>query len=157
MANYPDSIDKITKARLRLSAFGSVFSIALTMFFIGALAFFAFFSTRYLHNLSQKIEMEVLFYSDVKEADIVSLEQKIKLKPYIASSRVSSKEENTKNAIKIIGSNYTDIIENPLNASIIISVMPAYANSDSLNHQERREEVRARSTGGGQQEHPVCG
>ena len=30
MANYPDSIDKITKARLRLSAFGSVFSIALT-------------------------------------------------------------------------------------------------------------------------------
>ena len=133
MANYPDSIDKITKARLRLSAFGSVFSIALTMFFIGALAFFAFFSTRYLHNLSQKIEMEVLFYSDVKEADIVSLEQKIKLKPYIASSRVSSKEENTKNAIKIIGSNYTNIIENPLNASIIISVMPAYANSDSLN------------------------
>lgn len=133
MAKYPDSLDRITKARLRLSAFGSIFSIALTMFFIGTLACFAFFSTQYLHNLSQKIEMEVLFYSDVKEADIVSLEQKIKLKPYIASSRVSSREENTKNAIKIIGSNYTDIIENPLNASIIISVMPAYANSDSLS------------------------
>lgn len=132
MTKYPESIDRITKARLRLSAFGSVFSIALTMFFIGTLAFFAFFSTEYLKNLSKKIEMEVLFYSDIKEADIIALEQQIKLKPYIAASRVSSREENTKNAIKVIGSNYTDIIPNPLNASIIISVAPDYANSDSL-------------------------
>ena len=132
MANYPDTLDKITKARLRLSTFGSIFSIALTMFFIGTLCFFAFFSTQYLKNLSQKIEMEVLFYSDIKEADIIALEQSIKLKPYISASRVSSKEENTENAKKIIGSNYTDIIPNPLNASIIISVAPAYANTDSL-------------------------
>ena len=132
MTKYPESIDRITKARLRLSTFGSIFSIALTMFFIGTLAFFAFFSTEYLKNLSKKIEMEVLFYSDVKEADIVALEQQIKLKPYIAASRVSSREENTQNAIKVIGSNYTDIIPNPLNASIIISVVPEYANTDSL-------------------------
>ena len=132
MTKYPESIDRITKARLRLSAFGSVFSIALTMFFIGTLAFFAFFSTEYLKNLSKKIEMEVLFYSDIKEADIIALEQQIKLKPYIAASRVSSREENTQNAIKVIGSNYTDIIPNPLNASLIISVAPDYANSDSL-------------------------
>ena len=76
--------------------------------------------------------MEVLFYSDIKEADIIALEQSIKLKPYISASRVSSKEENTENAKKIIGSNYTEIIPNPLNASIIISVAPAYANTDSL-------------------------
>ena len=132
MVKYPDTIDRITKARLRLSAFGSIFSIALTMFFVGTLSLFALFSTNYLRNLSQKIEMEVLFYSDIKEADIIALEQQIKLKPYIAASRVSSKEENTANAIKIIGSNYTDIIPNPLNASILISVLPAYANSDSL-------------------------
>ena len=133
MANYPDSIDKITKARLRLSTFGSIFSIALTMFFIGALSFFAFFSMRYLQNLSQKIEMEVLFYSDIKEADIDALEKKIKLEPYIESSRVSSREENTRTAQKIIGSNFTEVISNPINASIIINVKPDYANSDSLN------------------------
>jgi len=133
MANYPDTLDRITKARLRLSAFGSIFSIALTMFFIGVLGYFAFFSTQYIHNLSKKIELEILFYSDVKEADIVAMEQQIKLKPFIAESRVSSKAENTEQAKKIIGSNYTDIISNPLNASIIISVAPAYSNSDSLN------------------------
>lgn len=133
MANYPDTIDRITKARLRLSTFGSIFSIALTMFFIGALCFFAFFSMRYLQNLSQKIEMEVLFYSNIKEADIDALEKKIKLKPYIESSRVSSREENTRTAQEIIGSNFTEVISNPINASIIINVKPEYANTDSLN------------------------
>ena len=134
MANYPDSIDRITKARLRLSTFGSIFSIALTMFFIGALSLFAFFSMKFLQNLSQKIEMEVLFYSDVKEADIDALEKQIKLKPFIENSRVSSREENTRIAQQIIGSNYTEVIpNNPINASIIINVKPEYANTDSLN------------------------
>lgn len=117
---------------MRLSAFGSVLSIALTMFFVGILGFFAFFSTQYLKNLSKNIEIEVLFYSDVKEADIIALEQQVKVKPYIAASRVSSREDNTREAIKIIGSNYTEVIPNPLNASIIISVTPEYANTDSL-------------------------
>lgn len=133
MGKYPDSIDRITKARLRLSAFGSVFSIAITMLFIGILVIFAFYSTKFIQDLSQKIEMEVLFYSEVKEADIIALEQQIKLKPYIAASRVSSREDNTKNAIEIVGSDFTEIIDNPINASIIISVAPAYANSDSLD------------------------
>lgn len=138
MSKYPDSIDKITKARLRLSAFGSVASIALTMFFIGTLACFAYFSTQYIHNLSKKIEMEILFYADVKEADIVSMEQRMKMEPFIAASRVSSRQENTQEAIKTIGNNYTDIISNPINASIIISVSPEYANSDSLQQISKR-------------------
>lgn len=76
--------------------------------------------------------MEILFYSDVKEANIIALEQKMKLEPFIASSRVSSRADNTKEAIKTIGNNYTEIIANPINASIIISVNPDYANTDSL-------------------------
>ncbi|MEG1556334.1 MAG: permease-like cell division protein FtsX [Bacteroidales bacterium] len=132
MSKYPDSIDKITKARLKFSAVGSIISIALTMFFIGTLVFFAFFSSQYIHNLSKKIEMEILFYSDIREADIIAIEQKMKLEPFIASSRVSSRTDNTRDAIKTIGNNYTEIISNPINASIIISVNPTYANTDSL-------------------------
>ena len=132
MGKYPDSIDKITKARLRLSAFGSIFSIAITMFLIGLILFFAFFSMRYINNISKKIELEILFYPEIKEVDIMSLDQKMKLEPYIASSRVSSRAENTQEAIKAIGNNYMEIISNPINASIIISVAPNYANSDSL-------------------------
>jgi len=133
MSKYPDSIDKITKARLRFSALGSVVSIALAMFFIGTLVFFAFFSSEMIQNLSKKLEMEILFYGEVKEADITAFEQKLKLEPFIAASRVSSRDENTKEAIKTVGNNFLEIIEsNPINASVIISVNPNYGNTDSL-------------------------
>jgi cell division transport system permease protein len=132
MKKYSDSIDKITQARLRLSAFGSIFSIALTMLLIGCIVFLAFFSMQYIHNISKKIEVEVLFYADVKEVDIVSMEQSLKLQTYITSSRVSSQADNTKEAIKTLGNNYMDIIANPINASIIFSVNAQYANTDSM-------------------------
>lgn len=138
MTRYSDSIDKITKARLKLSAFGSIFSLALTMFFIGTLVFFAFFSYQFINNLSKKIEIEVLFYADVKEADIMAFEQKLKMEHYISSSRFSSQIENTKEAIKTIGNDYTEIISNPINASVIISVTPEYANGDSLTQVAKR-------------------
>ena len=76
--------------------------------------------------------MEILFYADVKEADIMAYEQKLKTAPYISQSRFCSKEENTAEAIKTIGNDFTEIITNPINASILISVIPEYANGDSL-------------------------
>jgi len=133
MGKYPDSIDKITKARLRFSSFGSILSIALTMFLIGVALFIGFFITQYMNNIAEKVEIEVLFYPDVKEADIMALEQRIKLEPYIAASRVSSRADNTKEAIKAIGTNYTEFIINPINASIFINLQSGYANSDSLS------------------------
>jgi len=132
MVKSQQSLDKITRTRLFFSSIGSVFSIALTMFSIGVLVFFAFFSMKYMQNLSQKVEMEILFYSDVKESDIMAFEQKLKTQPYISQSRFCSKEENTTEAIKAIGNDFTEIITNPINASILISLTYSYANGDSL-------------------------
>jgi cell division transport system permease protein len=132
MAKSQPPLDRITRTRLFLSAVGSVLSIALTMFSIGILVFFAFFSMKYMQNLSQKVEMEILFFSDVKEADIMAFEQKLKTQPYISQSRFCSREENTAEAIKAIGNDFTEIITNPINASILISVTPHYANGDSI-------------------------
>jgi len=87
---------------------------------------------KYLQDLSQKVEIEILFYSDVKEADILTFEQKLKTEPYISQSRFCSREENTAEAIKAIGSDFTEIITNPINASILLSVTSDYATGDSL-------------------------
>jgi len=132
MANSQSSSDRITRTRLFFSAIGSILSISLTMFSIGILVFFAFFSMKYIQNLSQKVEVEILFYSDVKETDIMAFEQKLKTEPYISQSRFCSKEDNTAEAIKTIGNDFTEIITNPINASILISVTPNYANGDSI-------------------------
>jgi cell division transport system permease protein len=132
MDQSQSSLDRITRTRLFFSAVGSIISIALTMFFIGILVFFAFFSMQYIRNLSQKVEVEILFYSDVKETDIIAYEQQLKIESYISQSRFCSKEDNTAEAIKTIGNDFTEIITNPINASILISVTPEYANGDSL-------------------------
>ena len=132
MANSQSSLDKITRTRIFFSSIGSVLSIALTVFFIGTLVFFAFFSMKYIQNLSQKVEVEILFFSEVKESDIMAFEQQLKTKPYIYQSRFCSKADNTAEAIKTIGNDFTEIITNPINASILLSVTPEYANADSL-------------------------
>jgi cell division transport system permease protein len=132
MNKSQSSLDRITRTRLFFSAVSSVVSIALTMFFIGTLIFFVFFSIQYIRHLSQKIEIEILFYSDVNEADIAAFEQQLMIEPYISHSRFCSKEDNTAEAIKAIGNDFTEIITNPINASILISVTPEYANGDSL-------------------------
>ena len=132
MAKSQSSLDRITRTRLFFSSVGSVFSVALTMFFIGILVLFAFFSMKYLQDLSQKVEIEILFYSDVKEADIKTFEQRLKTEPYISQSRFCSREDNTAEAIKAIGNDFTEIITNPINASILLSVTSEYANGDSL-------------------------
>ena len=137
MSRYPESIDKITRARLAASAVGSVLSIALTMFFVGVLVFLAFFSTKFIQNLSSKMEMEVLFYSEesgVKEADIIAFEQTLKLQPFVATSRVSTQADNVAEAKRVIGNNYEEVIPNPINASIILTLNEQYTqNPDSLN------------------------
>lgn len=135
MGKYPESIDKITKARLAFSAVGSVLGIALTMFFIGVLVFIAFFSTQFIKDISKKFEMEVLFYSqdaNVKEADIIAYEQTLKLQPFVESSRVSSQKDNTEEAKKAVGSNFEEVISNPINASIILTIKPEYSSADSM-------------------------
>lgn len=137
MSKYPDPIDRITRARIAFSAAWSIFSIAITIFFIGILVYVAFFSTKYIQDLSKKIEVEVLFYSEVREADVMAYEQQLKMKHYVAASRFSSKSENTEIAKKILGNDFTEVIPNPINATIIFSVTPEYANSDSLAVIER--------------------
>lgn len=135
MSKYPESIDKITRARLAFSTFGSILSIALTMFFVGVLVFIAFFSTQFLRDFSRKLEMEVLFYSQgagVKEADIIAYEQTLKLQNFVETSRVSSLSDNTIEAKRVVGNNYEEVIVNPINASIILTLKPQYANSDSI-------------------------
>lgn len=158
MGKQPESLDKITKARLKFSAFGSICSIALTMFFVGVLAVVAVFSTRYLQNISKNLELEVIFFATtpqqatavigdssvvttvnqaVPEADIVNYELQLKNEPFVATSRVSSRAENTAITKEILRNDFEEYTDNPLNASIILTLKPEYTSADSIAKIER--------------------
>ncbi|MBO4646490.1 MAG: permease-like cell division protein FtsX [Bacteroidales bacterium] len=162
MSKKPESIDKITRARLAFSAFGSVVSIALTMFFVGLLAVLAVFSTRFIHNLSSNFELEVLFFSPttvqdstlyvqgtadslaqvgrvplmkrgVNDADVRNYELQLKSQPFVATSRFSSQAQNTAAAKEAVGNNYEEVLDNnPITASIFLTLKPEYTSQDSL-------------------------
>jgi cell division transport system permease protein len=62
----------------------------------------------------------------------MAYEQKLKTVQYISQSRFCSRADNTAEAIKTIGNDFTEIITNPINATIVLSVTPPYANGDSI-------------------------
>ena len=153
MGKQPESLDKITKARLAFSSLGSICSIALAMFFVGVLAVMAVFSTQYLQNISQNLELEVLFFATtpqqttttidsttviqtvnqaVPESDIRDYELTLKHQPFVATSRVSSLKENIEITKKLLRNEFEEYTDNPLNASIILTLKPEYTNADSL-------------------------
>lgn len=166
MGKQPESLDKITKARLKFSAFGSICSIALTMFFVGVLAVVGVFSTRYLQNLSTNLELEVLFFTSmpqpavingdstvtpatdipVPEADIVNYELRLKNEPFIATSRVSSRAENIAITKELLRNDFEEYTDNPINATIIFTLKPEYTNADSIakviSYIKQNEQVR---------------
>lgn len=153
MGKQPESLDKITKARLAFSSLGSICSIALTMFFVGLIAVLAFFSTQYLRNISQNLELEVLFFATtpqqttstvdsatvvttvnqaVPESDIRDYELTLKREPFVATSRFSSRAENIEITKKLLRNDFEKYTDNPINASIILTLKPEYTNADSL-------------------------
>ena len=154
MGKQPESLDKITKARLAFSSFGSICSIALAMFLVGVLAVMGIFSTRYVRNITENMEFEVLFFATmpqqttvdndssttvvtvnqpVPEADIRNYELTLKREPFVATSRFSSRAENIEETKKILRNDFEKYTDNPLNASIILTLKPEYANNqDSI-------------------------
>ena len=153
MGKQPESLDKITKARLAFSSIGSICSIALTMFFVGMTAMIAVFSTQYLQRISANLELEVLFFATthqqttstvdsatvvttvnqpVPESDIRDYELRLKCEPFVKSSKFHSLAENTEVTKKILGNNFEQYSDNPLNASITLTLKEEYTHPDSL-------------------------
>lgn len=154
MVKQPESLDKITKARLAFSTIGSICSIALAMFLVGVLAVMGIYSTRYIRNITENMEFEVLFFATtpqqtslptdtgfvstiinkaVPEADIRNYELTLKREPFVATSRFSSRAENIEETKKILRNDFEKYTDNPINASIILTLKPEYANNqDSI-------------------------
>ena len=147
MGKQPESLDKITKARLAFSAMGSTFSIALTMFLVGLTAVIAIVTTQVTRNISENLELEVLFHptipqqigdttinKEVTEADIRNYELTLKREPFVKTSVFHSRAENTEFTKGILGNDFDQYIDNPLNASITLTLHEEYTSQDSIEN-----------------------
>lgn len=159
MGKQPESLDKITKARLAFSSIGSTFSIALTMFLVGLTAVIAIVTTQVARNISENLELEVLFFpsipqqigdttinKEVSEADIRNYELTLKREPFVKTSVFHSRAENTEFTKEILRNDFDQYTDNPLNASITLTLNEEYTSQDSIDkviqHIQQNEQVK---------------
>jgi len=125
--------DRISKARSRSSFVGATITVILALYLIGILGFVVYFSNNFITSLSQKIEMEFTFFSEVPESEIIQLEKELQKAPFAGSTQFHSKDANTQEAIEVIGTDFTQIIANPINATLTINVKPEFTAPETLD------------------------
>lgn len=133
MSTHDFQEDRISKARLRSSFAGSTVTVVLALYLIGILGFIVYFSNNFITSLSQKIEMEFMFFSEVPENEIIQMEKELQKAHFVASTQFHSKEANRQEAIEVVRTDFTQIIDNPINATITIYVKPEFTDPKTLD------------------------
>lgn len=111
----------------------SSISTTLVLLLLGLVVFFVFTA----HNLSvyvrENINFSVLISDDMKEADILKLQQKLNQEPFVKASEYISKKQALKEQTEAMGTDPQEFLGyNPFTASIEIKLHSDYANSDSI-------------------------
>jgi len=124
---------KIGNRRLRSSHISAVVSISLVLFMIGLLGLLLLDSKKISDYVKEHVQLTAFLQDDVKEADILDLEKSLLATPYVKSTQYISKQQALDSLKRELGDDAVSMIENnPLPASLDISLNASYANPESL-------------------------
>ena len=124
------------KRRVAGSYFISLMSITLVLFLLGMFALLMMHAQKLSNHLKENIGFEVVMNSNVKEANILKLQQEIDAMPAVKSTEYITKEEATRRLSEDLGEDFLQWIgneENPLLPSIDVRFNADWANNDSLS------------------------
>jgi cell division transport system permease protein len=108
-------------------------STTLVLLLLGLVVFFVLTA----HNLSiyvrEHITFSILISDDMKEADILTLQQQLNREPFVKASEYISKQQALEEQTEAMNSDPTKFLGyNPFTASLEIKLHADYANSDSI-------------------------
>ena len=108
-------------------------STTMVLILLGLVVFFVLAA----HNLSvyvrENINFSVLISDDMKEADILKLQQKFDAEPFVKETEYISKKQALEEQTKAMGTDPEEFLGyNPFTASIEIKLHSQYANADSI-------------------------
>ena len=125
-----------SKRRVAGSYFMSMMSIALVLFLLGVFALLMMHAQKLSNHLKENIGFEVVMNSNVKEDNILKLQNELEAMPAVKSTEYITKEEAIQRLSEDLGEDFLQWLgkeENPLLPSIDVRFNAAYANSDSLS------------------------
>ena len=125
-----------SKRRMAGSYFMSLMSIALVLFLLGVFALLMMHAQKLSNHLKENIGFEVVMNSNVKEANILKLQQELDSMPAVKSTEYITKEEAIRRLSEDLGEDFLQWLgneENPLLPSIDVRFNADWANNDSIN------------------------
>ncbi len=117
-------------ARARLSAFITVSSIVFSLFLIAIFLILSINVDSWIGQIRSKLEFEIFIERTLTNDEAKQVEQKIKKIEGVEKAVYISKKDAAERFEKEFGKNIYEILQsNPLPASIIISLKPAFRNA----------------------------
>ena len=113
----------------------SLMSIALVLFLLGLFALLMMHAQKLSNHLKENIGFEIVMNSNVKEDDILKLQQELEAMPSVKSTEYIPKEEAIRRLSEDLGEDFLQWLgneENPLLPSIDVRFNADWANNDSL-------------------------
>jgi cell division transport system permease protein len=124
-----------SKSRVAGSYFLSLMSIALVLFLLGVFALLMMHAQKLSNHLKENIGFEIVMNSNVKEDNILKLQQELEAMPSVKSTEYIPKEEAIRRLSEDLGEDFLQWLgneENPLLPSIDVRFNADWANNDSL-------------------------
>jgi cell division transport system permease protein len=124
---------KASAKRSKPSYFMAILGVTIVLFFVGVFGWLLLNASRYTENLKEDIKLQVYLRTNVTQADVDTLMQYIKTRPYTKSVEYIDKETAKKQWMDKGETDFQELLdENPLPASIDFNLKNAYVQKDTI-------------------------
>lgn len=124
---------KASAKRSKPSYFMAILGVTIVLFFVGVFGWLLLNASRYTDELKEDIKIQVYLRRSASQADVDSLMQYIKSRPYTQTVEFIDKEAAKQQWMKNGETDFTELLdENPLPASIDFNLKNAFVQKDTI-------------------------
>jgi cell division transport system permease protein len=124
---------KASAKRSKPSYFMAILGVTIVLFFVGVFGWLLLNASRYTDELKEDIKIQVYLRRSATQADVDTLMQYIKSRPYTQTVEYIDKETAKKQWMEKGETDFTELLdENPLPASIDFNLKNAFVQKDTI-------------------------
>jgi cell division transport system permease protein len=124
---------KASAKRSKPSYFMAILGVTIVLFFVGVFGWLLLNASRYTEELKEDIKLQVYLRRSATQADVDSLMQYIKSRPYTKTVEFIDKETAKKQWMDKGETDFQELLdENPLPASIDFNLKNSYVQKDTI-------------------------
>jgi cell division transport system permease protein len=124
---------KASAKRSKPSYFMAILGVTIVLFFVGVFGWLLLNASRYTEELKEDIKIQVYLRRSATQADVDTLMQYIKSRPYTQTVEFIDKETAKKQWMEKGETDFQELLEeNPLPASIDFNLKSAYVQKDTI-------------------------